>query len=141
MAEDEGDAYRVSILVKGSILDWMDWGPIKEVVMIRRKRVLLTAVLGVAVGLMPFVAYAADQNGQGRKDSIPIDSSKNPESHSDDRGKSGVNIGGQTSQPGEGEQSGRPGTIFGAPATLPPQDKALQYEGADKSKKSPSGGQ
>ena len=108
--------------------------------MIRRK-VLLTAVLGLAISFMPFAAYATDQ-GQKGKDNFPIDSSKNPQSNMGDRGKPGINAGGQVAEPGEGEQSGRPGTIFGAPATLPPQDKALQHEGADKerNKKAPTSG-
>ena len=50
-----------------------------------------------------------------------------------DRGKPGINSGGQVISPGEGEQSGRPGTVFGGSATLPPGD-APQYEGADKQK-------
>jgi hypothetical protein len=50
-----------------------------------------------------------------------------------DRGKPGINSGGQVISPGEGEQSGRPGTVFGGSATLPPGG-APQYEGADKQK-------
>ena len=105
-----------------------------------RRRVILTAVLGFALGLMPFAAYATDQKGQGHKGKDSIDSSKNPQSNMGDRGKPGINTGGQATESGEGEQTGRPGTIFGAPATLPPQDKALQHEGADKSKKAPTSG-
>ena len=52
-----------------------------------------------------------------------------------DRGEPGKNMGGQHTPPGEGEQTGRPGTSFGAPATLPPADEAPQYEGADKQQK------
>lgn len=54
-----------------------------------------------------------------------------------DRGSSGINSGGQAIKPGEGEQDGRPGTIFGGPASLPPQNEAVQYEGADKGRKTP----
>jgi len=51
-----------------------------------------------------------------------------------DRGAPGINSGGQDIKPGEGEQDGRPGTIGGVPS-LPPQKEALQYEGADKGRK------
>lgn len=54
-----------------------------------------------------------------------------------DRGSPGMNSGGQAIKPGEGEQDGRPGTIFGGPASLPPQNEALQYEGADRGRKTP----
>lgn len=54
-----------------------------------------------------------------------------------DRGAPGINSGGQVIKPGEGEQDGRPGTIFGGPASLPPQGKALQYEGANKGQQTP----
>lgn len=55
-----------------------------------------------------------------------------------DRGAPGINVGGQAIKPGEGEQDGRPGTIFGGPASLPPQNEAVQYEGADKGRTTPS---
>lgn len=49
------------------------------------------------------------------------------------RSQAGLNSGGQVIPPDEGEQSGKPGTIFGGPATLPPPEaSAPGYEGADK---------
>jgi len=52
-----------------------------------------------------------------------------------DRGAPSINSGGQVTKPSEGEQDGRPGTIFGGPASLPPQDEALQY--ANKGRETP----
>lgn len=51
------------------------------------------------------------------------------------RGKAGINSGGQVIAPDAGEQAGKPGTIFGGPASLPPGE-APGYEGADKGHKS-----
>lgn len=93
-------------------------------------------VMGLMVGacglaLTPIAGYGDDFNkGSRSQEKGQID-----KTNTGDRGEAGLNVGGQTTAPGEGDQSGRPGTIFGAPATLPPQDEAVQYEGADKQQK------
>jgi len=99
----------------------------------------------VTVGLIfagPVAGMASDQSSQqGMKgeanqsfDSFQKESEAGLKMDGD-RGAPGINSGGQAIKPGEGEQDGRPGTIFGGPASLPPQNEAVQYEGADKGKK------
>jgi len=101
----------------------------------------------VTVGLIfagPVAGMASDQSSQqGMKgeanqsfDSFQKESEAGLKMDGD-RGAPGINSGGQAIKPGEGEQDGRPGTIFGGPASLPPQNEAVQYEGADKGKKTP----
>jgi hypothetical protein len=90
---------------------------------------LLVSAWGLV--LAPVAGYGDDFNkGSRSQEKGQIDKTR-----TGDRGEAGINIGGQVTPPGEGDQSGRPGTIFGAPATLPPNDEAVQYEGADKAQK------
>ncbi|HJU04172.1 MAG TPA: hypothetical protein VJ692_03400 [Nitrospiraceae bacterium] len=92
---------------------------------------MAVAAIAGALCFAPIAGYADDfTKGSRAGEKGQID-----KSNMGDRGQPGENDGGQVRKPGEGEQSGRPGTIFGAPATLPPADKAPQFEGAGKQKK------
>ncbi|MGH7230407.1 MAG: hypothetical protein ACREJU_03500 [Nitrospiraceae bacterium] len=93
--------------------------------------IIAAATAGV-IGFVPFAGYADDFN----KGSRSSEKGQIDKSNMGDRGEPGKNMGGQDTKPGEGEQTGRPGTSFGAPATLSPSDKAPQHEGAGKQKKS-----
>lgn len=108
------------------------------------KRIVMMAMMVSAIGLVPLAVQAEGGKSHKDKDSIPIDSSKDPQSRLEDRGQPGINAGGQVTEPGKGEQTGRPGTIFGGSATLPPQDKSPGFQGAgedkQKSKQAPTSG-
>lgn len=81
--------------------------------------------------LLPLAGYATDK---GSSEESKKKDNQATSRGTQDRGEPGKK-GGEFASPGEGEQSGRPGTIFGAPATLPPSDKSPGYEGADKGRK------
>ncbi len=86
------------------------------------------AVIAGGLCVAPVAGFADDFNkGSRSQEKGQID-----KSNMGDRAKPGAIEGGQMREPGEGEQTGRPGTIFGAPSTLPPSEKSPGYEGADK---------
>lgn len=54
-----------------------------------------------------------------------------------DRGAPGINSGGQAIKPGEGEQDGRPGTIFGGPPHCLLRMKRCSMKEPTRAKKTP----
>jgi hypothetical protein len=90
---------------------------------------LVGAVVVMALGAAPSVlaGQSAESPTHRGKRSSDEKSVKAPV----DRGKPGTNSGAQVLPPGEGEQTGRPGTMFGAPPSLP-AGGASGYEGADQ---------
>jgi len=82
--------------------------------------------------LLPLTGYSTDKGSSGEKKKK--DKQSHTSSGTEDRGEPGK-PGGEFASPGEGDQSGRPGTIFGGPATLPPDKDSPGYEGADKDRK------
>ena len=83
---------------------------------------LTIAVIAGALGIVPVAGYGDDFNKGSRSD----EKGQIDKSNMGDRGQPGRNMGGQETAPGEGEQTGRPGTIFGAPATLPPRSSVIR---------------
>jgi hypothetical protein len=73
-----------------------------------------------------FAAPVAGVGGETNKSSFQKESEAGLKMDGD-RGAPGINSGGQVIKPSEGEQDGRPGTIFGGLASGLPQDEALQY--------------
>ena len=94
--------------------------------LLRNSGMILLGGAALVLGLAIATPSLADEEGMKQKQAQGETSLK-----PGDRGEPGINDGGQAIPPGEGEQTGRPGTI-GAPATLPPDETAPGYEGADQ---------
>ena len=88
------------------------------------------AVFSLAIG--PAVTFADEYQNKQSEAETSMKIMQDDKQDQEQRAQPGINSGGQVIPPDEGEQTGKPGTMFGAPATLPPDDKAPQHEGADK---------
>ena len=96
--------------------------------MIRLGGVIVVMTLGAVAPVL--AGQSANTPSDQNKRSSEEKSMKAP----DDRGKPGINSGAQVLPPGEGEQTGRSGTMFGAPPSLR-FGGAPGYERADQERK------
>ena len=105
------------------------------------KKILTTRWYAIAGGAVLSLVLGVPSMGQSGETQKRKDAEASMKTMQDDeqdqklRSQPGINSGAQIIQPGEGEQTGKPGTMFGAPATLPPQERSPGYEGADKQAK------
>ena len=105
------------------------------------KKILTTRWYAIAGGAVLSLVLGVPSMGQSGETQKRKDAEASMKTMQDDeqdqklRSQPGINSGAQVIPPGEGEQTGKPGTMFGAPATLPPQERSPGYEGADKQAK------